>query len=387
MRSKSFHTAVCLILVSGSAFGSPRESTPTAQSGPLRTPDIVKRAVPGTVAISGETLRGERIAGSGFIIDSSGTIATNLHVVRDLVRATVTLANGQSFDRVMVRSYDERRDLAIIQISASGLSTLELGDSDAVEVGERVVLIGNPLGLLSGTVSSGIVSAVRPVEGYRVFQTDAPASPGNSGGPMIDEHGRVVGVMTFRVNGGENLNFVVPVNYIRGLLSLNDNLPLRDLKSRLTPQRDVFDPFPSREAAPARPILGPSEDGVPDTHALLYVYRDSGFAGRVWDPPVTVDDVEVVRMDNKRYFSVWVVSGRHAVDAGGGSTQSCYRPVDNTFEAGHIYYLRMDIVGPSCWALRTLNPEVAERDIVTLKPLNPSNVHHKAVRLNAPPPH
>jgi len=376
-------TAVCAILVS--TLGSLASAqTQSHQRDPLRTPDIVKRAGPATVAISGVSSHGGKIAGSGFVVDPSGTIATNLHVIRDMVSATVTLANGDSFDRVTVRTYDERKDLALIQIPAFGLSALELGNSDDVQIGDRVVLIGNPLGVLAGTVTSGIISGIRPVDGYRVFQTDAAASPGNSGGPLIDEFGHVIGVLTFRVNGGENLNFVVPVNYVRGMLSLNDNLRLTDLQSRL-PHSEVPEPTSAPEPV-AHTVLGPARDGKPETDALIYVYRDSGFAGRVWDPPVTVDDIELVRMDNKRYFSLWVAPGPHALDAGGGSTQSCHSPVGGTFEAGHIYYLRMDLVGLSCWTLRSLNPDVAKKDVIKLKPLNPSNVRHNAVRLNVPPP-
>src|SRR5207244_3756258 len=125
---------------------------------------------------------GSEWAGSGFVVDPSGTIVTNLHVVKGLVTARVKLANGDAYERITVRAYDDKKDIAILQIPGFGLPTVRLGDSDRVEPGAPVVLIGNSLGFLEGSASTGIVSAIRPLDGYRVFQTDAAASHGNSGG-------------------------------------------------------------------------------------------------------------------------------------------------------------------------------------------------------------
>lgn len=217
--------------------------TTTAQTRPLaprsaeaekprRPAEIIKEALPATVLIEGKTEDGKEFAGSGFLINASGTIVTNLHVIRGLVTIRVALTNGDVYDRVTVRAYDERRDIAVIQVLAFGLPVLRLGDSDRVEQGDSVVLLGNPLGL-QGSASTGIVSAIRQLDGFRVFQTDAAASPGNSGGPMLNERGEVVGILTFRFKAGESLNFVVPVNYARGLLLLDESLSLHQLAARL----------------------------------------------------------------------------------------------------------------------------------------------------------
>src|SRR5205823_2061183 len=130
-------------------------------------------ALPATVAIEGKMQDGSESAGSGFFVDSNGIIITNLHVVKGLIAARVRLTNGDSYDRISVRAYDETKDIAILHIPGFGLPTVKLGDSDRVETGAPVIVIGNALGILEGTASTGIVSAIRPLDGYRVFQTDA----------------------------------------------------------------------------------------------------------------------------------------------------------------------------------------------------------------------
>ncbi len=204
--------------------------------------EVAKKALPAVVAIRVKTASGEA-SGSGFVVDSSGTIITNLHVVRGATQAAVRVANGDIYDKMAIRAFDERKDLAVVQISAFGLPTVQLGNSDGLEPGQRVVLVGNPLGVLEGSVSTGVVSAVRTLdEGYKVIQTDATANHGNSGGPMLDEKGEVVGVVTFKVGEGkaENLNFAVPINYARGMLSSTESLSLRDLDGRLGKATDLF---------------------------------------------------------------------------------------------------------------------------------------------------
>ncbi len=209
--------------------------------------EVAKKALPAVVAIRVKTANGEA-SGSGFVVDSSGTIITNLHVVRGANQAAVRVANGDIYDKMAIRAFDERKDLAVVQISAFGLPTVQLGNSDGLEPGQRVVLVGNPLGVLEGSVSTGVVSAVRTLEeGYKVIQTDATANHGNSGGPMLDEKGEVVGVVTFKVAEGkaENLNFAVPINYARGMLSSTESLSLSDLEGRLG-KTDLF----SKQAGP-----------------------------------------------------------------------------------------------------------------------------------------
>jgi len=204
--------------------------SPTA--GALSVADIAHRSLPCVVAITSSGPGGDAIA-SGFVVNSSGTIITNLHVIRGARKVTVKTPKGDVFDQVRVRTFDARRDIAIIQIDGFGLPSLPLGNSDSVRVGDPVVLIGNPLGL-EGSVSSGVVSSVRALEaGTRVIQTDASANPGNSGGPLLNRRGDVIGILSFKLRGAENLNFVVPINYARGPLEKDRGLSLVELDQEL----------------------------------------------------------------------------------------------------------------------------------------------------------
>ncbi len=202
--------------------------------------------MPGLVSIKGTTIDGETFGGSGFIVDPSGTIVTNLHVIENLDHGAVRLATGEIYDQFVVRAFDKRRDLAIIQIPGFDLPTIKLGNSNDVEVGDPVLLIGHPIGL-ENSISSGIVSALREFEdsnvvgpGIKTIQTDAAANPGNSGGPMVDEDGNAIGVVTFGLLEAENLNFAIPINYARGLLNVTGSYSLTELRGELADVVDVF---------------------------------------------------------------------------------------------------------------------------------------------------
>jgi S1-C subfamily serine protease len=164
--------------------------------------------------------------GSGFIVTQDGMILTNYHVIRDATNATVRLASGDVYDRVSVMATDERRDLAVLKVSGFSLPTLGLGNSDSVHIGMDVVAIGSPMGL-ENTVSTGIVSGRRTEpRGFKLIQISAPASTGSSGGPVLNREGRVIGIAASQFRSGQNLNFAVPINYARGMLSELDGDPL-----------------------------------------------------------------------------------------------------------------------------------------------------------------
>jgi len=156
--------------------------------------------------------------GSGFIISSDGYILTNNHVVEDADLVTVKLADGRKFDAEVIGT-DSESDVAVIKVSAENLPTVELGDSDTVEVGEWVLAIGNPFGL-SHTVTAGIVSAkgrsrLGLTEYEDFIQTDAAINLGNSGGPLINIEGKVVGINSaiFSRSGGYmGIGFAIPIN-------------------------------------------------------------------------------------------------------------------------------------------------------------------------------
>ena len=162
--------------------------------------------------------------GSGFVIQADGIIVTNNHVVENAREITVKLVDGRELP-AHVLGRDPKTDLAVLKVDAEGdLPVVQLGDSDALQVGEWVVAVGNPFGL-ENTVTAGIVSAKGRAIGngpYDQFiQTDAPINPGNSGGPLFDQSGRVVGINTAILSqGGGNvgIGFAIPINLAQQLL-------------------------------------------------------------------------------------------------------------------------------------------------------------------------
>jgi serine protease Do len=166
----------------------------------------------------------QRSLGSGFIIDGDGSILTNNHVVENASKIVVKLSDDQEYEAKVI-GRDAKTDIAIIKINAkTQLSAATFGDSDALEVGEWVVAIGNPFGLDS-TVTSGIVSAKGRHIGQGPYdnfiQTDASINPGNSGGPLINLRGEVIGINTAifsRTGGNIGIGFAIPINLVKELL-------------------------------------------------------------------------------------------------------------------------------------------------------------------------
>jgi trypsin-like peptidase len=198
----------------------------------------VWRPVIETARSSVVVIRTENGQGSGFLIKSDGIIATNAHVIAGASTIEVKLPTGEIYRRVYILVSDEEEDIALLRIEAVDAISLALGNSNDAKVGDDVVLVGAPLGL-EETISTGIVSAIRVSEsGLRVIQTTAAASPGSSGGPLLNSKGEVIGIMSFQASKGQNLNFVIPINYIRGklnTLSLSGNAQIVDSSGRKLP--------------------------------------------------------------------------------------------------------------------------------------------------------
>jgi serine protease Do len=161
-----------------------------------------------------------RSQGSGFIIREDGYLVTNAHVVGDAERIQVRLIDGRRFEGKVV-GLDERVDLALVKIDTKGLPVAPLGDSNRTRVGEFVLALGHPFGL-EQTVSFGIVSRKgAPIQvaapGFEFIQTDAAVNPGNSGGPLVNMAGEVVGVNSMAAVNG-TIGFAIPVNLVKALL-------------------------------------------------------------------------------------------------------------------------------------------------------------------------
>src|SRR3954465_11371073 len=225
---------------------APIASTPTSSNsaeGKALTPsDIYKRDAPGVVYIRSQIVqqsdsmfdfgteqRGEA-TGSGFVIDKSGNILTNAHVVDGAVKVTVQFSDDKTVDAKIVGK-DTATDLSLLKVDPDGLalSPLKLGSANDVQVGDPAIAIGNPFGL-SRTLTTGVISAkqrrIEAPNGFaidNVLQTDAPINPGNSGGPLLDAAGRVIGINSQIETGGSSrgnvgIGFAVPIDTAQKVL-------------------------------------------------------------------------------------------------------------------------------------------------------------------------
>ena len=157
--------------------------------------------------------------GSGVITNTKGYIVTNVHVISGATAITVTTNSGSTYSVKEIIGYDSNADIAVLKIDAPGLKALPFGNSDNLEIGERVIAAGNPAGL-SFTVTEGIVSALRQLSnGIKYIQTDVPINPGNSGGPLINAQGEVVGINNFKVGGFESLGFAISSNDVNTIVT------------------------------------------------------------------------------------------------------------------------------------------------------------------------
>jgi Trypsin-like peptidase domain len=182
--------------------------------------EVVKGTVDAVVLIVVSDDSGKPFAeGSGFIASSDGKIVTNHHVIAGAHSAVVKLNNGAFFPVEGVLADDPERDIAVLKVSGKNLPVLLLADSDSLSAGDHVVAIGSPLGL-ENSVSDGIISGFREdSKGRNWVQTTAPASHGNSGGPLLTMDEKVAGVITWKNTEGENLNFAVPSKLIATVLT------------------------------------------------------------------------------------------------------------------------------------------------------------------------
>ncbi len=168
-------------------------------------------------------------SGSGFIVTDTGYIITNFHVIEDSDSITVSLYNGDTYDAALI-GYDESNDLAVLKIEAEGLSPVILGDSDNLNVGDSVVAIGNPLGELTFSLTSGSISAKdREVTmsnslTMNLLQTDCAINSGNSGGALFNMYGEVIGITNAKYSSSgseasiDNIGFAIPINSVRSIV-------------------------------------------------------------------------------------------------------------------------------------------------------------------------
>jgi serine protease Do len=212
---------------------APQESAAHAPAGPLTPAQIAARATPAVVSI-----RSPGSLGTGFVVRKDGWVATNLHVIAGAEDLIVATPDRHEYPVVEVLGMDEARDLALVRIEAKNLSALVLGDSEAVRAGDAVVAIGHPLGL-EDTVSNGLVSAIRVLDpSLTVLQISAPIAPGSSGGPLFSDRGEVIGVATAFISEAQNLNFGIPVRYLKELLNATRPMSIADFATATAPHEE-----------------------------------------------------------------------------------------------------------------------------------------------------
>jgi serine protease Do len=222
--------AIALTATLGAACGA-HQHAPGGRAK-LSAREIAARSEPAIVRIESMP---DRI-GTGFMVDASGVIATNLHVVAGAREIRVRMLDGKTYDVKRIDAIDLERDLALIDIDPTKpVPTIPLGDSDKVAAGDPVIAIGNPMGVLDYSVSDGLISSVRVLsDKLTVLQISAPISQGSSGGPLFNSYGEVIGVSTAILTQGQNLNFGVPGNYLKTMLQQRAPMSLDEFAQQTT---------------------------------------------------------------------------------------------------------------------------------------------------------
>ncbi|NET64500.1 MAG: trypsin-like serine protease [Moorea sp. SIO1G6] len=201
--------------------------------------------------------------GSGFIIDNSGILLTNAHVVESADKVTVTLKDGRKFNG-QVKGVDEFTDLAVVKINGTSLPIVSLGDSSQVQVGDWAIAVGNPLGL-DNTVTLGIVSTIGrssaqagiPDKRLDFIQTDAAINPGNSGGPLLNATGEVIGINTAIRANAMGIGFAIPINKVK------------EISNKLAQGQKVVHPYIGVRMTTLTPELAQENNNDPNSVLLL----------------------------------------------------------------------------------------------------------------------
>ena len=225
----------------------------TSQGSPSRayTPSEIlaknRNVIALVVAANAESAK----LGTGFFVGGSGLLLTNFHVVEGTAAVAIRVPGRKELlEATRATGYDLDNDLVILQIDGANAQTALLADSDKVYSGQPVVEVGNPEGL-EQSVSDGLISGIRDTHGRKLFQISAPVSEGSSGSPVFDDQGEVIGVVASSLEGGQNLNFAIPINYAKPLLVSRvtfslDSLPRRKAtsvaESASTARQPLHDP-------------------------------------------------------------------------------------------------------------------------------------------------
>jgi S1-C subfamily serine protease len=238
----------------------------------LTTAQIADRATPSVVVVENINEDGEKSGqGSGYVFSGDGIVITNYHVIRGAKSLNVRTQGQEPYRVDSVLAYEIDHDIAALQLMGGSIPALLTETIEEPKVGDKVVAIGAPLGLES-TVSEGIVSALRDVGTMHIIQTTASISPGSSGGPLLNEYGKVIGLTTSTVRDGQSLNFVVSAKHVSELLSRRQPMSLEEMLN----QTQVSEPLAS------------STIMVPARNAMQLSFAVNGQQGAVLEGTYTI---------------------------------------------------------------------------------------------------
>ncbi len=219
---------VSFLLVLGLLVGVLAFRSPSGNA--LTTEEVADAVLPATVLVysANSTTYGY---GTGFFVRSDGYIVTNYHVISSASRVSVTLYPSEKVLEASVVGYSSSDDIAVLKVSGSGYPTVQIGDSDAIRVGDTAIAIGNPAGInapwtttqgiISSTGRSVTVNGTTSIGEMNMIQTDAPVNPGNSGGPLCNDHAEVIGIVTQKLSDYESIGFAIPIN---GAMEIVDSI-------------------------------------------------------------------------------------------------------------------------------------------------------------------
>lgn len=189
--------------------------------------EIAAEVKPSVVKISQVGREGLDGLGTGFVVSAEGLIATNLHVIGEARQLEVETADGRTHEVVEVTATDSHWDLALLRVASKDLQPLPLGDDTTIQQGQPIVAMGNPQGLAFSVVD-GVVSAYPDlIDGIPMIRLAVPIEKGNSGGPLLDREGRVLGILTLKSARTENLGFAMPVNELKRIIASPNPVPMQ----------------------------------------------------------------------------------------------------------------------------------------------------------------
>jgi len=216
---------ISLTLVQANAASKSKSPAKAPPPAARTAADLAETIRPSLVKITQLGREGTDGIGSGFIVSEDGLIATNLHVIGEARRLQIEMHDGKTHVVTAIHASDNHLDLALLKIDAKGLKPLPLGDSAKIRQGDPIVAMGAPEGL-GFSIVQGVLSATRDIDGQQMLQVAIPIEKGNSGGPLLDMQGRVLGILTLKSLKTDNLGFAMPVNLLKTLIEKPNPVPM-----------------------------------------------------------------------------------------------------------------------------------------------------------------